>query len=94
NLTQFLGDISWMSGSRHARTGGDGVDWRRNPPESVARHLPDVSPHGLAACASPRHVSCLHQSVEYDRESRQPFDTPDPKSVGGRAASGRADPAC
>ncbi|QOH34047.1 hypothetical protein C7S14_5478 [Burkholderia cepacia] len=36
----------------------------------------------------------LHSSVEYDRESRQPFDTPDAKSVGGRAASGRADPAC
>ncbi|CAG9206521.1 hypothetical protein BVI434_2050004 [Burkholderia vietnamiensis] len=34
------------------------------------------------------------KSVEYDRESRQPIDTPDPKSVGGRAASGRVDPAC
>ncbi|EAY64235.1 hypothetical protein BCPG_02551 [Burkholderia cenocepacia PC184] len=44
--------------------------------------------------AALRHVSCLHQSVEYDRESRQPFDTPDAKSVGGRAASGRAEPAC
>jgi len=83
-----------MSGSRHARTGRDGADQRRTAPESVARHLADVSPRGLAASASSRYVSCLHQSVEYDRESRQPFDTPDPKSVGGRAASGRADPAC
>lgn len=70
------------------------IDHGCTVPESVARHLADVSPRGIAACASSRHVFCIRQSVEYDRESRQPFDTPDPKSVGGRAASGRVDPAC
>ncbi|WP_175921132.1 hypothetical protein [Burkholderia pyrrocinia] len=83
-----------MSGSRRARTGGGAIDHGRTAPESVATHLADVSPRGIAAWASSRHVSCIRQSVEYDLESRQPFDTPDAKSVGGRAASGRADPAC
>ncbi|EEE04015.1 conserved hypothetical protein [Burkholderia multivorans CGD2M] len=36
----------------------------------------------------------IRLSIENDRESRQPIDTSDAKSVGGRADSGRGDPAC
>ncbi|KPJ32044.1 hypothetical protein BMUNKI379_25400 [Burkholderia multivorans] len=36
----------------------------------------------------------IRLSIENDRESRQPIDTSDAKSVGGRADSGRVDPAC
>ncbi|KVP27867.1 hypothetical protein WJ86_06870 [Burkholderia multivorans] len=47
-----------------------------------------------AACADRDACPSIRLSIENDRESRQPIDTSDAKSVGGRADSGRVDPAC
>ncbi|AOJ92441.1 hypothetical protein C6Q22_06895 [Burkholderia multivorans] len=83
-----------MSGSRRTCIGRERAREGRS-----ARCRASAASRRVAAARlplAPDRDACpsIRLSIENDRESRQPIDTSDAKSVGGRADSGRVDPAC